>query len=152
MSGWSRSQRSFSQQKTNLQLPVTLICWKRSSLIKFSDIQTKELSSLQMLYTTEGNNTVLLHLRVVCSHLLLPKGLALMRPHQAKWLPGSFWPGEGLLKGRPNPPLLRTKVREGTMRMSPTYRRPTPPPPPIMLKRCLLTHRQRTCTRLGPGT
>ena len=46
----------------------------------------------------------------VCSHLLLPKGLALMRPHQAKWLPGSFWPGEGLLTGRSNPPLLRTNL------------------------------------------
>ena len=46
----------------------------------------------------------------VCSHLLLPKGLALMRPHQAKWLPGSFWPGEGLLTGRSNPPLLRPNL------------------------------------------
>ena len=80
-----------------------------------------------MRYTTEGNKTVLLHLRVVCSHLLLPKGLALMRPHQAKWLPGSFRPGEGFLTGRPNLPFLRPKVREGTIRMSPPNSRPTPP-------------------------
>ena len=33
-----------------------------------------------------------------------------MRPHQAQWLPGSFWPGEGLLTGESNPPLLRINL------------------------------------------